>query len=131
MTTFIIPFFIGFLIRSILGMLFTNRYFLNKMREIEVRFLMMLMYFYELKGHATAIVELIYEEKAENDPEAKNTCNLVKQKIDEKYTSVIQAYVKYMSTYIPYKLNYSNIEEALVYVKGVMKEANKGKWDGS
>jgi hypothetical protein len=97
----------------------------NKLREIEIQFLLGSMHFLQYKYHVLQILEIVHEKAAESDPKFIEDYKIIKEKIEEKYNQFGDEWIKSLKDTLGYETEYKNWYEATKYIDGLVKRSKE------
>ena len=109
-------FSLGFLIRSLFSKLLTAYDYMNAMKEIEIKFLLLTSNYLQWRVQALEILKLTYKYAEQEKPEDKEMNDAFLAKVEEKYDLVINQYINELKEKLPYSTPYTNLEEIQKYI---------------
>jgi hypothetical protein len=98
---------------------------IEKLKQIEIQFLIGSMYFIEYKFHVLQILEIVYDKASETDPKFKEDYKLIKQKIEEKFEQFGNEWISNLKKTLGYETKYENWADATKYIDGIVKRLHK------
>lgn len=116
MTPYLLFFSLGFLIRSLFSKLLNAYDYVKTMKEIEIKFLLLASNYLQWRVQALEVLKLSYKYVEQERPEEKEMNDRFLSKVEEKYDSIINQYIKELKERLPYSTPYNNLEEIQKYI---------------
>ena len=110
----------GYIAKEISLRLFTIGFYLRFMKAVEVEMLLLITEYRKLMYTGIQALEIAYEKVSETDPEQKESYKVFRNAFEDKLKRMGDEWIVRLKKKLPYKTNYSNLKEAIVYFDSLL-----------